>query len=94
MGSDFTDFFSERDFFSPFDWNVLAFDKKKVSEPATHCFLGTSLPLPTPVLLLPHLFEYWVVEQLAPLEALYRLLIQDRHGPVQYKLIWIAAAGC
>ena len=39
-----------------------------------------------------HLFESWVVAKLAPLEALYRFLIQYMHGPVKYELRWIAAA--
>ena len=42
----------------------------------------------------PHLFESWMVAQLAPLEALSWLFIQYRHIPVQYKVRWIAAAGC
>ena len=86
-----------------FYWNVLAFDYKEGVGACHSLFLGSVFSFAYAlahtsnlvcVKLLPHLFESWVVAQLAPLEALSQFLIQDRHIPVQDKLIWIAAAGC
>ena len=103
LGEDFTDNFSERDFFSPFEWDVSAFDDKEGGGSWHSLFLEAIFSLACAlaqtskfvcVWLLPHLFESWVVSQLAPPKALSLFLIKYRLVPVQYKLIWIAAAGC
>ena len=48
LGADFTDNFSERDLFLCLTGMFSRLMTKKVSEPATRCFLGIYLPLPTP----------------------------------------------
>ena len=103
LGEEFTYKFTERDFFSPFEWNVFAYDNKEGVEACQSLFLGAVFAFYYAlaqtsnlvcVWLLPHLFASWVVSQLDPLEDISPFLIQDRHGPVQYKLKCIAAAGC
>ena len=91
-GADLTDNVTEGDLFSSSDWDVLVFDDKKGVGACNTLFLGAIFNFSDAlaqtykfvcVILLPQLFESWVVAQLAPLKALYRLIIQDRHSPVQ-----------
>ena len=62
-----------------FDWNILAFDDKEgvgayhALLPGAVFYLAYSLVQSAKLVcvwFLPHLFEYWVVAQLAPFEAL------------------------
>ena len=58
FGADFTDNFSGRYFFSPFKWNVLAFDDKEGVEACHSLFLWVFSPLPKPWDRRPILFVY------------------------------------
>ena len=78
LEADLTDKLTEGDLFSLFDWDVLTFDEKVGVGAYNTLFLGGIFTFANAlsqtsnfvcIRFLPHLFESWMVAQLAPLEA-------------------------